>query len=274
MIIPVILDTCTIINLLRIDEDKFLYNLLIKLDINICQQVYHEAYHTINQKEFTESQKDYINPLIPTFAKYIRDIDDNFKEKYIGNINSFCSYHKENGELYSTLLSLYLCRENGCRVYFYTDDYPAKETFSNYFSFQQIGTIGDTVDLLLFLYWGNTDFKWERLKKYLRDLYSEFATPIKTLFNKVSENKEHWIHKSPRDQMLYDNLHKLEIGLKDVNFDELNAGIEFFHTNKDKYKEICNLLATYSNLKSDAGVAKKLHNIINYTRKHTIYKKS
>ena len=55
MIIPVILDTCTIINLLRIDEeDKFLYNKLIKLDINICPKVYQETYKTINQKTFTE----------------------------------------------------------------------------------------------------------------------------------------------------------------------------------------------------------------------------
>lgn len=274
MIIPVILDTCTIINLLRIDEeDKFLYNMLIKLDLNICQKVYQETYKTINQKTFTESQKEYIDSLVPTFGAYIKNIDESFKEEYSDRIRSFCSYHKDNGEFYSTLLSLYLCRENGCRVCFYTDDYPAKETFYNYFTFQQIGTIGDTVDLLLLLYWSNTDFKLIKLKKYLFDLYSEFATPIKVLFDKICENKEQWINDMPRDKKLCDNLYNIEIALKDVNLSLINKTIAFFSENKSKYKEICKLLDAYPTLLSDAGVAKKLKEIINYTRLHTIYKK-
>ena len=43
MRLPIVLDTCTILNLLRIDDDEFLYKKLMKLEINICQSVFEEA---------------------------------------------------------------------------------------------------------------------------------------------------------------------------------------------------------------------------------------
>lgn len=54
MKLPIVLDTCTILNLLRIDEDdEFLYKKLIKLNINICQKVFEEANKNINTKHFS-----------------------------------------------------------------------------------------------------------------------------------------------------------------------------------------------------------------------------
>ena len=89
----------------------------------------------------------------------------------------------------------------------------------------------------------------------------------------ICENKGQWINDMPRDRKLYDNLYNLEIALKDVDLSLINKTIAFFSENKSKYKEICKLLDAYPTLISDAGVAKKLQEIINYTRLHTIYKK-
>ena len=274
MILPIVLDTCSLLNLLRIDEeDEFLFKKLTSLNINICECVYKEAFNNIDKDGFNNQQRDYISKQIPKFSKFKRSIDEDFQNQYTDEIKKFCNYKKDNGEFCSTLLSLYMCREDQCRLYFYTDDYPAKKTFANFFIYQQIGTIGDTVDLLLFMYWIDKDFKWEKLIKYLKDLYSEYATPIKLLLNKICENKERWLINKPRDKKLYDNLCKLEVGLRDIDFDKINSGIKYFNENRTNYKEIYGLIETYPKLQSDAGVANKLHDIIIYTRSNIIYKK-
>lgn len=61
MRLPIVLDTCTILNLLRIDEDEFLYKKLIKLEINICQSVFDEANRNVRTKTFSENQRKYIS---------------------------------------------------------------------------------------------------------------------------------------------------------------------------------------------------------------------
>ena len=124
MKLPIVLDTCTILNLLRIDEDdEFLYKKLIKLNINICQKVFEEANKNINTKHFSNSQKKYISSHIPYFGTYILTCDERFESEYKAKIKQFCNYKKENGEFYSALISLYLCRNKNCRLYFYTDDH-------------------------------------------------------------------------------------------------------------------------------------------------------
>ena len=45
MRLPIVLDTCTILNLLRIDEDEFLYKKLIKLEINILRLLKEDLVH-------------------------------------------------------------------------------------------------------------------------------------------------------------------------------------------------------------------------------------
>ena len=65
MRLPIVLDTCTILNLLRIDEDEFLYKKLIKLEINICQSVFDEANRNVKTKTFSENQRKYISSHIP-----------------------------------------------------------------------------------------------------------------------------------------------------------------------------------------------------------------
>jgi len=242
MILPVVLDTCTIINILRIDnEDEFLFKKLKDLNLHIADCVYNETQRNVNHKPLSSEQKDYITQQLPLLAKYIVSPDENLKTDYFDELKTFCNYTKDNGELHSTLLSLHICRKEGSRLYFYTDDFPAKRDFTPYFSYQQLGSIGDSVDLLLFLFWSVSDFKEKRLKKYLRSLYSEYAIPLKNFAKEIENNKDLWLKSKPRDAKLSENLRKMEEGCLKLDFSILKEGIGFFQKEKAKYTDINNV---------------------------------
>jgi len=273
MILPVVLDTCTIINLLRIDEDdEFLFKNLRKLNLNISGCVYNETQKNVNKKPLTKEQKNYITQQLPSFATHIINPNEKVKNDYFDELKKFCNYAKENGELHSTLLSLHICRTEKIRLFFYTDDFPAKRQFSQYFSYQQIGTIGDSVDLLLFLYWSVSDFKEKQLNKYLQNLYSEYATPLKNFSNKISEKKEFWLKTKPKDTKLKDNLSKIEKGCNDLNFVVINDAIDFFKSNKNKYKEINDVIKEYPDINTETEITVKIKDILGKLSNYKICK--
>ena len=86
-----------------------------------------------------------------------------------------------------------------------------------FFNYQQIGVIGDTIDLLVFLYWSNPDFNQQKLKKYLQNLLSEFATPFKEFHDRFMEKKDGWITSNIKNKKLKENLDKIENGLERLN---------------------------------------------------------
>lgn len=273
MILPVVLDTCTIINLLRIDEDdEFLFKNLRKLNLNISDCVYNEAQRNVNKKPLTKEQKDYIVQQLPSLAK-ISNPDDKIKNDYFDELKKFCNCTKENGELHSTLLSLHICRNEGTRLFFYTDDFPAKRQFSPYFSYQQIGTIGDSVDLLLFLFWLISDFNEKRLKRYLQNLYSEYVTPLKKFSSKITINKDSWIKSKPKDKKLWENLLKIETGCNDLNFTLINEAIAFFKTNKSNYKEINDIIKDYPDIDTETEITVKIKDIRGKLDKYKVCKR-
>ncbi|MFL1684401.1 hypothetical protein [Coprobacter secundus] len=275
MKLPIVLDTCTILNLLRIDEDdEFLYKKLIKLNINICQKVFEEANKNINTKHFSNSQKKYISSHIPYFGTYILTCDERFESEYKAKIKQFCNYKKENGEFYSALISLYLCRDKNCRLYFYTDDHPAKNIFDSYFSYQQIGVIGDTIDLLVFLCWSNSDFKQHMLEKYLQNLLSEFAIPFKNFKDQFLKMKKEWIARDVKNKRLYEELNKIEEGIEKLDFETIGIGIDYFKKDSKSYKEINAFLDSYSDINLSGYMALKIKKTIISLRKHSIYKMS
>lgn len=273
MILPIVLDTCTILNLLRIDEDdEFLYKELIKLNINICKTVFDEIYKNIRIKTFSDNQRKYISAHVSHFGSNITKCESQFEEDYKKNIQKFCNYKKENGEFYSTLISLYICRKEKCRLYFYTDDYPAKSTFENFFNYQQIGTIGDTVDLLLFLYWINSDFNQKRLEFYLRNLLSEFAIPLKKFQETIMKNKESWIKTNPRDGKLVKNLSNIEDGINKLDLKMIDTGIEYLKHNANKYKWVATLFDEYSDIKLEGYMVTRIKTTITRLNDCFIYK--
>lgn len=279
MILPIVLDTCTILNLLRIDEeDEFLYKKLRKLDIRICRTVYDEANKNVNIKNFSEDQKEYILSHTPHFGKRIYNCEEyfEFEEEYKDNIKQFCNYKKENGEFYSTLICLHICRKENRRLYFYTDDYPAKLTFDSYFNYQQIGTIGDTVDLLVFLYWINPDFNQQKLEKYLRNLLSEFAPSFKKFHNQFTEKKQAWITNNVKNIKMIENLNGIEDGLKKLDLGKIETGIAFFrdHIRIRVYRDINSFLDSYLDINLSGYMVVKIKETVNRLREHPIYKMS
>ncbi|GHT42317.1 hypothetical protein AGMMS49965_13580 [Bacteroidia bacterium] len=274
MILPVVLDACTIINLLRIDEeDEFLFKKLKDLNLNISDCVYKEAQTTVNHKPLLAEQIDYITERLPYFGTKIINFDNSIKLEYFDELKRFCSYTKENGELYSTLLSLHVCRKEGTRLFFYTDDIPAKKQFSPYFAYQQIGTIGDSVDLLLFLFWSVSDFSEKRLKTYLKNLRSEYATPLKDFSTKIETNKNSWLKSKPRDTKLRENLQKIETGYLNLDFILLTEAINFFKTNKTKYQEVNAIIKQHDSIATEAEITVKIKDVLDKMNNYKIYRR-
>ena len=112
---------------------------------------------------------------------------------YFVRISEVLRYNKNlNGELCSSAYALYLSRINSEKVFFYTDDYPAKDYFTPFFNHNQIGHIKDSVDFLLLIYWLNDNFSKRELVNLLSKLYSLYATEV-TLLKK--ELEEHYSRK-------------------------------------------------------------------------------
>mgnify|MGYP001044865339 CR=1 FL=1 len=89
---PVVLDACTIINLLRIDEDEFLFRLLCSLRLYVADLVNQEIMKNIFHNELSEEQRTYISGVLPqlqskwnSFNQTMDLIDTDFYETYEEN---------------------------------------------------------------------------------------------------------------------------------------------------------------------------------------------
>lgn len=273
---PVILDACTIINLLRIDEeDEFLFKSLMSLDLNIAHIVYEEVNNNIRKNSLSDDQKKYIEQVIPLFLRFSRQKDDIVKDlsqDYFDKLCQFVDHNKKyNGELLSSALSLCVSRERNSKVYFYTDDLPAKKQFAPYFSYQQIGVIGDSVDLLLFLYWAKSDFDKKRLKKLLQDLKSEYNIPLKQLMNKVQAKKDSFSRKDKNDKKLMENIDKILNGYWQSNSKLMIEGVLFFN-GSTKYAEIKRIIKQFPNIDKECILSQKVQYIIQSLSSYNIFK--
>lgn len=180
----VVLDACTIVNLARIDEGDFLEDKVKALKVYAVEEVLDEV-----KKHYVPSDKTSKRQLhIVPFWGGLNKFDNNEVEDMLDLVRNLSDYSKRaNGELYSSALSLYLSRMEGEKVLFYTDDYPAKSDFRSCFEFQQMGYIGDSVDLLIFLYWLSPQgqFSKAELEKYLTALRGEYASKFRELQQKI-----------------------------------------------------------------------------------------
>lgn len=261
-----LLDACTIINFIHIDEEDFLLRKLNKLDLYINDCVFKE----VNQNVYVRIEEE--NRLKYSNKKNIEDIkktidqklsilrskkfnnDELLKElgkEYFEKIKILTEYSKrENGEFYSVALSLYLSRIDSKKVYFYTDDYPAKKHFSVFFEYQQIGQIKDSVDLLVLLYWLYDDFTEKHLDKILSNLYAQYATEVTLLKDKLQEYYNITVNaqflKSNRE--IVEKLRSLLNCLDSFNFNGINTLKEFFVLKGSKFPKIIKTIETYSSV--------------------------
>lgn len=180
----VVLDACTIVNLARIDEGNFLEDKVRALKLYAVEKVIGEVKDRYVPLSRTSRRKLHTAPYWGGLTKF----EDKSVDDIADAVRTFLNYQKKpNGELYSAALSLFLSRVEGEKVLFYTDDNPAKQDFSSYFDFQQTGYIGDTVDLLVFLYWLSPQgtFSRDELVKYLTALRGEYVSKLKKLQKKI-----------------------------------------------------------------------------------------
>lgn len=267
----VVLDACTIVNLARIDEGDFLEDKVRTLKPYAVEKVIDEVKDRYIPLNGTSTRKLHIVPYWGGLTRF----EDKDLEDVVDTVREYLDYTKKpNGELYSAALSLFLSRVVGEKVLFYTDDYPAKQKFSRYFDFQQAGYIGDSVDLLVFLYWLSPQgtFSKNELEKYITALRGEYVSKVKKLQKMIvqyastltSPNKV-----SVRRRFDMEGLAAEIAGNKPLN-DTISKCKNFFNGDKSAQgKEINKMLEDFG---GSPAIVEKIDVMLQDVNKYGIYK--
>lgn len=197
-----ILDACTVLNLLQIDleEDResnvgFNYDFFTNIDklscskIVIVKKVYDEI--TINYAKNLSSATliSYLDTYIrKNLYKYIPfhqpDVDYESSKRFVQTVNN---YSKDNGELHSTVYALYANRYNDShfmKTLFITDDDGAIKDFHDFFHTNMLGQIIVSIDLLTILFSKNLLDK-NTLLKFASDLRKHYIQDYNLLLIEI-----------------------------------------------------------------------------------------
>lgn len=273
MRIPVVFDACSLINLLRIDEDdEFLYKTLIGLDVHISREVYDEVKKNIFKCQIDIVKKKYLQNIIPSIENKFKIHENNDIVNDIGNslfdkIIKYTNHTKKyNGELFSSILSLILSRFSESRICFYTDDLPAKKQFEDFFDIQHIGMIKDSIDCLLFLYWTQEAFQLKKLQALLRDLRNQYNKDIQIYINEVVRLKSQ-INRTQKEWKLLDDIeYAFHTGTVQTIIDKSN------YLQESRNKKCRNLLKKHSLINSNNWLIIKVDEVLKYLENTDIYK--
>ena len=242
-----ILDACTIINILHIDdEDDFLFKQLRDMQIFLPQIVMEEVYKNRRKEKVDESKEHQIDKNIGILNSNIYEVDKTSNDEIITRVKDFAKHiKKENGELYATALALKLSRDLNNRVFFYTDDYPARQEFEDFFEYQQIGYIQDSVDLLVYLYrLKNSDFfPKKKLQNYLSLLSIEYSKEQKKIVDIAEAYKQKFdsVQNRRKDKALFSAIDGIIDGFY-TGKNSYEEGVRFFRNNKGKISAIDKVL--------------------------------
>lgn len=290
-----LLDACVAINLIHISDDDFLLKKLNKLEIHIDDSVFNEIRLNVFERVDSKGSK-YVNKeelanirkTIDQKLTFFRSKKNNTEEllnntgrDYFTKIKEITAYAKKiNGELCSTAYALYLSRLNEKKIFFYTDDYPAKEYFLPFFEYQQIGQIKDSVDLLILLFWLDENFTEQQLDNTLSELYSQYTTQV-TLLN---ESLKSFYHDKVDGKFIRaqkdvaDKIRMLINKLDNLDFNNIGKMWLFFEGNKAKCKGAYEVIKPYysvfgleKNLDSETIIG-KIMRTRNLIAKNKIYK--
>ena len=271
---PVVIDACLIINLLRIDdEDNFLYKHLTSLDVHMASTVYDEIKKNIFRNAIDGTVKNRITLLLPYLPEKLNihndaDIRNDVGDEYFEKICSFSRHTKKfNGELISSVLALTLSRTEESKVCFFTDDFPAKEEFKQFFAIQQIGFVEDSIDLLLMLHWLKENFTKPKLITVLSDLKAEYNRIQKSFIEKIGEIKSNFIRK-PDIRQIIDNIENSFYNKRDVK-EYRNYLIKLEKINDRTIKKC---LSSFPNLSKQPEIVDKIDMTLNEIEKLYVYK--
>ena len=203
-----VLDACTISNLLHIVQDNSLIKLLNKSFDKVF--ITREVISEVNNNKFVylpyyDNSREIIDQLIADLKlnDYVSEFDNDKYQciPFIRNfaINMGAPFKEEAGEFQSALLSLYLSRwgndcfmENSNKILFATDDDRANHLYRNLFSTNQIGFIIDSVDILSVFYLKGLITKKDLLKNVdaIIQLYWSPLNRLKQIIANKSKIKE------------------------------------------------------------------------------------
>lgn len=181
-----ILDACTISNLINVFHDTSILSLVRKTfgEVYITQEVFDEVYKNLtklkflyneNWDELNETYKECkLHEIISGLDKDKKECNSFFIKYCLGKQLTF----KENGEYFSTLLCFYLSRmgeidfcENINNILFVTDDAKAETLYQDFYSRNQIGIIIDSIDIIIILYLKNVITKFKAIS-YIEGLFN------------------------------------------------------------------------------------------------------
>lgn len=269
---PFILDACTLINIFRIDEDEILYSHLQSYNIKIAETVLDEVKKNIFKNGWSKEIHDRIDKYLPYLVLYVEHNDDiisNFKDEDCDEIKKFTHHSKSDGEFYSLLLSLYLSRYEMTHVNLYTDDKPATDQFSEYFMFQQLGLLGDSIDLILYMFCHSDKFSEINLKRFLEKLRSEYNIRERVFVQHIEEYRSKIGNAKPNkniiailDQVIY-NYHNGEYVKMYEAIDELE---------RSSKKEIRQIIRKYRPDSSSSYIINKTNRILSIMARYKIFK--
>lgn len=271
-----ILDACTIINLLHIDEDEFLLKKLSSLEFKICKPVYDETRKNAFKKfERIRPYPSERSKLIERKLNYFREKIHNDESYYdlSDSVLESMNYPKRNGEYFSILLSYYLNTFEKCHILFFTDDSPAKEYFTPHLGHNKIGYIEDSVDLLILLYRQNQEFTTNDLKKLLSSLYYEYVVELGEFEKEINglDIPSHQIRN--KDASL--KLNQMKVAIKNLKLDEASKIFVDVYGDSKKYNFLYNVFSKYSSFfekKLSSNFLEKIKDNISYVDSKPFYK--
>lgn len=271
---PIVIDACTLINLLRIDEDdNFLYKHLKSFEVHIAETVYNEIRKNVFRNAISKTDEKRIDTLLPLLPLEFKLHQDEEIKRIVGNeyFEQICSFSghtkKFNGELISSVLALVLSRFEESKVCFLTDDFPAKEEFSSFFTIQQIGLIEDSIDLLLMLHWSNSDFTKRKLENVLFDLKAEYNRTQSAFVGEIVKLKSNYKQGS--------SIRKIIENIADSfynkrNIEEYTKCLKEIEKINDKRIKEC--LLAFPNLSKQPKLVEKIDFTLNQLKELEIYK--
>ena len=242
----VVLDACTILNLLRIDDEDsdFLLKLIRNWRVCLPETVFKETKQHIRSDYYTKEKNDHILIAVNLDFDHRKTLDSVIK-KDLGDedferIVKFSEHNKrENGELFCVALALSKSREEEALVTIYTDDYKAIEEFRELCRYHRIGEFGDTLDLLTLLYWLTPEevFQYSLYYSFLENLRVEYNHQMKDLADAMESYLEQQKKSRCNDRNLLENLGKIVAGYRRADVDQMDAGVRFFQE-VNRYKDV------------------------------------
>mgnify|MGYP005848318535 CR=1 FL=1 len=183
------LDTCSILNLLQVNNDDEYINYLKKSfkEIKLAEIVFIE----LKKHRFENSQKEFLDNIIFNQLKVLIDYSENSDAIEFTKKNNFYCY-KENGESYSVSYSLNHSRfgdefgGNLLKTHFITDDTPAREDFNEFYNLNVIGQILDTIDLMTF-FWLKQFISKNELLSYCLTLKQLYCKDVSILLIELKD---------------------------------------------------------------------------------------